>query len=607
MKTKLISVLLFSGCFFCLSAQSAKEDVKTIKSKLSEATVFLVGAELSHTATATLVKGDNELRIEKLSPTIDRNSIKIKANNSTIVSAFEFSVDDLPIKKPNEGRIKQITDSIELINIQLSKLKLEMKVDNDLTQLLKKGIDKNIADTVKISDLIKVMEYYQTKSTEIDTRQLNNRIKQNDLEDLISELNERLDTESTNEYERTGILNIRCATPLATTTTFTISYYTPLAKWTPSYDINVVSTDKPIKIVSKAKVSQNTTVNWDNVKLTLSTSIPNSNKVAPLFNTWFLQYVVAGNYSRSPAMMQNSYSYSDARIESAELSEVVVVGYGTNKKANITGSAAQNKPLYIVDGIPVDDLVGIPQDMIKSIETLKDASATTLYGSRAANGVIVVTTKGMSDYIVSEENMLSQTFNIDLPYTIPGDGKEQNIELQTQNITAEYQYYCAPKLSAETYLFAEIPNWEKLNLMSGKASITYDGTYIGETVINASSTQEKLSLTLGVDKRIAVKRELLKDFSSTKFLGNNVKRVYAYKLTVKNNRNIPVKFVLKEQYPQSTTKEIEAVWLKNETTTPDFVKEDVGVVTWEQELPAGATKEYKFSYSVQYPKDKTVK
>ena len=94
------------------------------------------------------------------------------------------------------------------------------------------------------------------------------------------------------------------------------------------------------------------------------------------------------------------------------------------------------------------------------------------------------------------------------------------------------------------------------------ASITYDGTYIEETQINASSTHEKLSLTLGVDKRIAVKRELLKDFSSKRSLGNNVRTVYAYKLTVKNNRNIPVQFVLKEQYPQSTNKEIEAVWLK---------------------------------------------
>ena len=64
--------------------------------------------------------------------------------------------------------------------------------------------------------------------------------------------------------------------------------------------------------------------------------------------------------------------------------------------------------------------------------------------------------------------------------------------------------------------------------------------------------------------------------------------------------------MLKEQYPQSTNKEIDAVWLKAETTTPTFVKEDVGVITWEEELAAGATKEYKFSYTIQHPKGRVI-
>lgn len=55
---------------------------------------------------------------------------------------------------------------------------------------------------------------------------------------------------------------------------------------------------------------------------------------------------------------------------------------------------ANNEPLYVVDGIPI--VVGLnelsPSD-IESIEVLKDASATAIYGSRGANGVILVTTK----------------------------------------------------------------------------------------------------------------------------------------------------------------------------------------------------------------------
>jgi len=127
------------------------------------------------------------------------------------------------------------------------------------------------------------------------------------------------------------------------------------------------------------------------------------------------------------------------------LDEVVVVGYGTEKKSDITGALssvsseeikempvynvnqalqgraagvdivntgfsanstpmvrvrgtrsikANNDPMYIIDGIPVE--AGIseinPMD-VESIEVLKDASATAIYGSRAANGVILITTR----------------------------------------------------------------------------------------------------------------------------------------------------------------------------------------------------------------------
>ena len=59
------------------------------------------------------------------------------------------------------------------------------------------------------------------------------------------------------------------------------------------------------------------------------------------------------------------------------------------------GSVTQsNEPLYIVDGFPVGSITDIPASEIESIDVLKDASSTAIYGARGANGVILVTTKG---------------------------------------------------------------------------------------------------------------------------------------------------------------------------------------------------------------------
>lgn len=127
------------------------------------------------------------------------------------------------------------------------------------------------------------------------------------------------------------------------------------------------------------------------------------------------------------------------------LDEVIVVGYGTQKKSNVIGSVTSveveeatsvpttnvsemlrgraagvqvnlgdarpgggsdivirgnvsvapngNSPLIIVDGLPFDSLNDVAPDDIANIEILKDASSTAIYGSRASNGVILVTTK----------------------------------------------------------------------------------------------------------------------------------------------------------------------------------------------------------------------
>ena len=131
--------------------------------------------------------------------------------------------------------------------------------------------------------------------------------------------------------------------------------------------------------------------------------------------------------------------------DNTTLEDVVVVGYGTMKRKDLTGAVASvtgeklaanpvanvaqalqgqlpgvsvtsqdgrpgatmsirvrgggsitqsNDPLYIVDGVTVSDISDIPADNIESIDVLKDAASTAIYGARGANGVILVTTKG---------------------------------------------------------------------------------------------------------------------------------------------------------------------------------------------------------------------
>ena len=447
------------------------------------------------------------------------------------------------------------------------------------------------------------MDYYRAKSMELRTEQVELTRRRQDVYLVLSRLQAQFSQESVKGNKTSGVLRLNLSAPRAGKCDFTVSYYTPSAGWAPYYDINIASTDQPITIYSKSKVRQTTGLDWEKVKLTLSTATPTSGKVAPLFSTWFLQEMRAQQreYKQAPMAMQNSYSYD-------MIEESVVVGYASDKMRvrGTSASSASAEPLYVIDGVVATaaDVASLNASSIASMEVLKDASATSLYGSRGANGVIVVTTKsGMDDYVAVAENELNVTYDIDMPYNIPGNGKSQSIDLQTRTANAEYKYYCAPKLDAETYLLAEIADWSGLGLLSGPANITYAGTYLGETMLDASSTREKLTLTLGTDTRVSVKREKMTDFSTTRAIGSDTQQTFTYQLTVRNNQSKAIRMTLKDQYQISTMKNVQVTLNTKETTPWTANIEELGVITWEEELAPGETKTYRISYTVKYPKN----
>ena len=607
LRKNLLTALLIS-----LIAVKAFSEEKTVQSRVEMATVFFQGAELTHKATASLQKGENEIIISGLSPNIDRNSLKINATGGAIITSFQFSVDYLNprTKLPPE---KKLQDSINIYRRQIRDTEVKRRINIDLLNLLDEN--KSIAgsrDGLNVDELVKMMSYYKSKSIELHNEVIV-------LEEAIAQFRTRIEIlenqfdDSVENTKTSGILRLKLMAPVNVSSNFTISYFTSSSRWIPYYDINVAGIEKPIKIASRAKVVQTTGLDWNKVKLTLSTSVPGINKTAPLFKAWFLAFqnptpiLMSPRSTATTGLAQNSYSYGGDMLD-GKLAEVEVLSASSssdNIRVRGSSSLADNKPLYIVNGDIVAEnyINGLDTNMIERIEIIKREDAMALYGDRASGGVIDITLKNSMDNFVSrDDTQLNASYTIDLPYTIEGTGKEQIIDLQNIEVSAEFTLYSVPKLAAETFILAEISDWEKLGLLTGKANVTYDGTYVGETIIDANSTLNKLALTLGTDKRVAVKREKLQDFSSgAKFLGNDIKQEFVYQTTVKNNQSQTVKMVLKDQYPLSTQKDI-VVELSKETTAATQINEVVGVLIWEFELKPGETRTFKTAYSVKYPK-----
>ena len=276
------------------------------------------------------------------------------------------------------------------------------------------------------------------------------------------------------------------------------------------------------------------------------------------------------------------------REDTQSLEEVVVIGYGSVKKKDITGSVAtvnsdalvavpvasvtealtgklagvqitttegspdaemkirvrgggsitgDNTPLFIVDGFPVESISDIPASDIEDITVLKDASSTAIYGSRGANGVILVTTKSGKEGKVSvsynayyswkkmakQLNTLSSADYAKWQYEFAmlKSGKPDQINPSTYtDIFGNYQdidlYQNVPENNWQDQVFGRTGHTFNHNLSisggSDKMKFTFNYAHMDDKAIMLGSSYKRDNLSLKLNYK-PVKRVSL-DFSA---------------------------------------------------------------------------------------------
>ena len=507
-----------------------------IHSTLHSVTVYRSGAELTHTAAAVLTKGNNALVIGDVSNSIDPATIRIGSSADVTILSASFSTDFL---KPETATplVKRLQDSIAVLKKELARLDVLISSDNELLDVL--HANKNIGGGntgVSVADLTKMMDYYRAKAVELRTELQGYTERSSQLREQTERLESQVAEEEKKNGRTGGSIVLQLLSPQAGPCDLTISYLTRAAYWAPSYDLKVSKVSDPLHLLYKAGIVQTSGIDWKQVKLRLSTSMPAQNGNAPEVKTWFLQFV-----------------------------EPVLNGYYG---------------------------LGVPGMAVQRKQDLMDVAVTS-----NANE------PGLGDHVAVNDQQMDVVFDIDVPYDVPGNGKEQGVVLKDFAVPCVYHYFAAPREDKDAYLLGQVPGWEKLDLLPGEANIMVEGTYIGRSFIDPGTVQDTLALTLGRDRRISIHREKVVDYSSIKFMGATKKQQLTYEITVKNNKQEKVHLELKDQYPVSTNKEIETELLEGSGASVD---KDTGILTWEIDLGAGESRKYRISYSVKYPKDKIV-
>ncbi len=523
-------------------AQTEEELVAEVKK------VVLFPAEGQEFRTAkAMLNGDKQLlKIINLSPYIKKESIRVDGDGTFTILNVNYEVDYLNVVKTNERithvneKIKATQESIETLENQQTILKQKL----DYFQA-NQGLNEKAA--LSAEHFKSISTYYMASVEKIRTENLKNTRQLRILKDSLTAFQRQLsELNSNTKQQPTGIISVLISSKVQRQAIVKLSYLVDRASWYPTYDFRFEGVNKPLVVSYKANMQQNTGFDWKNVQLSLSTTQTQSSATVPTMQPYYLGYY-------EPLRKTAKYDgyFND---------DAVAVGYGMAKRQDLTGAIVKQED---------------------SQRKMKAQTPTTQISQKQT----------------------SVSFDIQELQSLKSDGKNNLIRFQDTEIPCIYEYKSIPKLSDKVYLMGRIVDWYNLGLQSGDINLYFENAFVGSSRLNTEQFNDTLDVSFGVDQGISIKREKIKEFSSTSFFGTKKREMIGWKITVKNNKPEAVSIRIFDQTPISKNSEIKVNIID---ISKGELNENTGELVWKVDLAARQSKEIILKYSVEYPKGKIV-
>jgi uncharacterized protein (TIGR02231 family) len=538
--------LNLSIAFFAIFFVSTVFSQSLTTSKITDVKVFRNNAQLTNKASANLKAGTSEIVIGNISTSIIPTSIQVSiASNSTVtLLSAKYEPNYLNTTDANPV-LKKLNDSLVYLNNELRWVKDQKNIYLGMEDILQKN--KNLSGAeggFKPADLTLLLSTFQNNLTSIKKSIIELDKKEQDLFEKRNRIQNQINEKSQLSNNPSGQIVLQIDAKQTANADFKINYLVHSVSWQPIYDLRSEGVGKPINLAYKAQVSQRSGIDWEKVNLTISTGNPSQNNNQPIFNTQWVdiyQPQTLRNYAAAPRAVQAE------RNEDVMLESVTISDSRSTRKAS--------------------------------------------YDQGYAYDAVVV------------ENVMSADFVISNPQTILTDGKTNLIGLETYQLPTKYHYQSIPRLDKGAYLLAYTTDWGQYNLIAGTANIFFEGAYVGQSYINPNVPNDSLAISMGKDDGVIIKRNAVKDLSSTKMIGSNKTQVFTYEIEIKNAKKTNIDIEIVDQIPVSKNKLIE---IKLEEAGGAKLDETTGKLSWKMNLVGNESKKLKFSYSVKSPKDVSV-
>lgn len=283
MKNSIKLSIIFSIASFSLAFGQIN-----VLSEVSKATVFSNQAQITRVQSVKLEKGNNQVKFIGLENQIMSPTIQVSGTGGiTVLSTF---VRNEPMPKSLQSKeIISLLDEIEELKRKENLTgKQAQNLEYEKNAILYNKSANGTNSGFNLDNMLDLTEFYRNHLNKLDSLVYEKQQQVIEYRTKRNELNEELTKMG---YKSNGtVMSMDILSDKAQTVTLKLEYVAQSIGWTPFYEIRTEGIGDEVKAICKAKIYQNSSVDWKNVELTLSTTSPTNVGVLPTVHPWVLRF-----------------------------------------------------------------------------------------------------------------------------------------------------------------------------------------------------------------------------------------------------------------------------------------------------------------------------
>jgi uncharacterized protein (TIGR02231 family) len=522
----------------------------SIVSQVVEVTVFPDRARVTRRGSLSFEPGVHQVEFGELPLAMQTESVRASGRGTPAallgVDTRRTYFTDTPVAAVQEleKQIEALTDKDKALADQSAAAEVQAqfvkKLADQAAEQLARGLALGRSDISQSSSLI-AFTRQQLAEAQQSLREIG--LQRRELARQLAKLNAELNTYRSTRPRERYLAVVEVDVQQAGELSVDLTYMVSGAGWNPLYDLRATGTESDaaaLQISYLAQVTQNSGEDWVDSSMTLSTARPALTSIRPELDPWYLDA-----YAPPPRVHMRAAS------------------------AMASGVMAPS-PALMSPGF-----------------------------AESPRQVVMVQQQAE----VSSEGA-SVTFKLAQSVSIPSDGTPHKVTVSTLELKPRLDYICIAKLAEAAYRRARVTNSTDYLLLPGAANLFVEGDFVGSFAMNKVAPREEFELTLGVDDRIFVKRELKAQSVDKTFIGDRRRMRFGYEIEFRNLRTTKVDIELHDQLPVARHEQIK---VKLESTDPKpSDQSELSELTWKLSLVPNDKRLIRFDFTIEHPVTMTV-